>query len=702
MESNMSIQKEPIVNSASNTKTQIEIEEELKKFREEHFKNNLAPQKDLGKDQHKNNVHNHLVKSTIEIDLNNNSEVISTCKKVNSCSTISASETGSDLTTSSNTKTKLAHSSEKLPEDPVGKTYLDPNQSIPNMDDDIALDHLDEDSDESDSDESEKFEKKRIARINSFRKKFADEILQGFKSFDVAGPQGTSAIKVPDIDKFHQNKEGQFGANSKYPPERGKDTLLQVDGIFDDDVLEFRTGLPQLDGYNDTNIDDANNNRNDINNNRMTFKEPFLNDDGKRKAETDDQGNDDNKLSRNENYDQVWFNKFTLGRKEMSTILKVKNVLCKQSDSTVFLVQATEWPGGRMVDNSQNANQKLKRNQPVYKIDVDQMEPEFGTDLKDELQNGKIASNLLALKVAKKKGTKKNSAQIYKEMAKELRFLRTFRNVDHHGFIIKIYAAFQTRQDLCVLTEFVPGGDLHTVASVSQVGIPETVSKFYMSEILCALGYIHKQQLVLRDLKLENVMVDLTGHVKLIDFGLAADLPGEVMLEPQRVGTRSYFPPEIDANQPYCEAVDWWCFGVTMYDLLHQEVPIKEDENGNKVYDVNNIKYADRLTKPAVDLMKKLLVVDQFKRLENAELVRFHPFFEPYSNDWRLVEDRKIRPPWIPGNKCLTNNLFPKCFDPFFTRQKLQVRPDPKFDEGEWGNGNYHYFQEFKYIGDIE
>jgi len=287
-------------------------------------------------------------------------------------------------------------------------------------------------------------------------------------------------------------------------------------------------------------------------------------------------------------------------------------------------------------------------------------------------------------------------------MAKELRFLRTFRNVDHHGFIIKIYAAFQTRQDLCVLTEFVPGGDLHTVASVSQIGIPETVAKFYMSEILCALGYIHKQQLVLRDLKLENVMVDLTGHVKLIDFGLAADLPGEVMLEPQRVGTRSYFPPEIDANQPYCESVDWWCFGVTMYDLLHQEVPIKEDENGNKVYDVNNIKYAERLSKPAVDLMTKLLVVDQFKRLENAEMVRFHPFFEPYSNDWRLVEDRKIRPPWIPGNKCLTSNLFPKCFDPFFTRQKLQVRPDPKYDEGEWGNGNYQYFQEFKYIGDIE
>jgi serine/threonine protein kinase len=240
------------------------------------------------------------------------------------------------------------------------------------------------------------------------------------------------------------------------------------------------------------------------------------------------------------------------------------------------------------------------------------------------------------------------------------------------------------------------------VASVSQIGIPETVAKFYMSEILCALGYIHKQQLVLRDLKLENVMVDLAGHVKLIDFGLAADLPGDVMLEPQRVGTRSYFPPEIDANQPYCESVDWWCFGVTMYDLLHQEVPIKEDENGNMVYDVNNIKYAERLSKEAEDLMRKLLVVDQFKRLENAEMVRFHPFFEPSSKDWRLVEDRKIRPPWIPGNKCLTTNLFPKCFDPFFTRQKLQVRPDPKFDEGEWGNHNYHYFQEFKYIGDIE
>ena len=562
----------------SSIKTQNELDEELSKFREEHFKNNQiyrAQQKRKNEDidqnvtkregAEKQDIHEHLVKqNNIEVDVNNNNEVLSTCKDGTSCPQTNTPNIDNNRPDTANNNEEKRDKSREDKEDQIGNLYSEPNQetkNIDDVDDDLAFDEVDEDSDTVDSAEPEKdVEKERIARINSFRKEFGDDIVQGFTNFDVIDSQKTSTIKVPDIDIFHRKIENQYESYSNTLPVTGNNALLQVDGTFDTDEFAFgTTGLPQVDGYNDANTNDIETDRNDINNNRMSFKEPYLNDSavgGKRKEDTDDQGNNDGKFSRQDNYDQLWYNKFTLGRKEMSTILRVKNVLCKQSYSTVFLVQATEWPNGRMVDNSPNANQKQKRNQPAYKIDVDQMEPEFGTDLKDELQNGSIASNLLALKVAKKKGTKKNSAQIYKEMAKELRFLRTFRNVDHHGFIIKIYAAFQTRQDLCVLTEFVPGGDLHTVASV------------------------------------------------------------------------------------------------------------------------------------------------KFKRLENAEMVRFHPFFEPYSNDWRLVEDRKIRPPWIPGNKCLTSNLFPKCFDPFFTRQKLQVRPDPKFDEGEWGNGNYHYFQEFKYIGD--
>ena len=138
----------------SSIKTQNELDEELSKFREEHFKNTA----------------------------NNNEE--------------------------------KRDKSREDKEDQIGNLYSEPNQetkNIDDVDDDLAFDEVDEDSDTVDSAEPEKdVEKERIARINSFRKEFGDDIVQGFTNFDVIDSQKTSTIKVPDIDIFHRKIENQY------------------------------------------------------------------------------------------------------------------------------------------------------------------------------------------------------------------------------------------------------------------------------------------------------------------------------------------------------------------------------------------------------------------------------------------------------------------------------------------------------------
>ena len=164
-------------------------------------------------------------------------------------------------------------------EDQIGNLYSEPNQetkNIDDVDDDLAFDEVDEDSDTVDSAEPEKdVEKERIARISSFRKEFGDDNVQGFTNFDVIDSQKTSTIKVPDIDIFHRKIENQYESYSNTLPVTGNNALLQVDGTFDTDEFAFgTTGLPQVDGYNDANTNDIETDRNDINNNRMSFKEP--------------------------------------------------------------------------------------------------------------------------------------------------------------------------------------------------------------------------------------------------------------------------------------------------------------------------------------------------------------------------------------------------------------------------------------------
>ena len=132
-------------------------------------------------------------------------------------------------------------------------------------------------------------------------------------------------------------------------------------------------------------------------------------------------------------------------------------------------------------------------------------------------------------------------------------------------FIVSYESHFQTRSELCLVMEYVEGSDLYQLHR-DQGRFDQKTLRFYLSEILLSLEYLHHLGLIYRDLKLENILIDKTGHVKLVDFGFSKLLAkGEKCKT--FCGTPQYLAPEILKGKTYNKAVDWWAFGILAYEV---------------------------------------------------------------------------------------------------------------------------------------
>jgi len=113
---------------------------------------------------------------------------------------------------------------------------------------------------------------------------------------------------------------------------------------------------------------------------------------------------------------------------------------------------------------------------------------------------------------------------------------------------------------------FVRGGELYKIVK-SQKRLQEPIVKFYAAQMALALGYLHSKDIVHRDMKLENVLIDQDGYVQIIDFGLARML-GKNQAAFTMCGTPEYLAPEIINDAGYDKGVDWWALGVIIYEML--------------------------------------------------------------------------------------------------------------------------------------
>jgi len=296
------------------------------------------------------------------------------------------------------------------------------------------------------------------------------------------------------------------------------------------------------------------------------------------------------------------------------------------------------------------------------------------TDTQDEVEG-----DLYAMKVLKKEELRKRKQ--VEHTKSERRILEKI----HHPFVVGLHCAFQTKEKLYFVLDYWPGGELFFYIQNFH-WFPEKIARFYASNILLGLEVLHSNNIVYRDLKPENVLIDKDGYAKITDFGLSKENIQGNQQATSFWGTPEYLAPETLLRTGTGKASDWWSFGAIIYEML-AGLPPFYDKNRQELY--NNIKNMEidflndsSLNEKGVsdegkDLLSKLLVKDPSKRLgggdRDAEEIKEHPWFKNNYNDFSTIMDKTEKPPYIPN---LPNDDDVGHFDEQFTK----MDPDSSYN----------------------
>ncbi|XP_065348069.1 serine/threonine-protein kinase S6KL [Cloeon dipterum] len=204
----------------------------------------------------------------------------------------------------------------------------------------------------------------------------------------------------------------------------------------------------------------------------------------------------------------------------------------------------------------------------------------------------------------------------------------------HHPFILNCPYYWQSRKKLFIVSEFMPGGEL--LALWQKYGaLPQPLVKIYIAELALAIDFLHNAGVIFRDLKLENVMLDGAGHLKVIDFGMAKWLKyGERTRT--LCGTVRYMAPEVVSMEPYGHAVDWWSLGIIAYCLITGEFPARSLRQQEAPAAPDRCEPAGR------DLLGRLLQIEPQKRLRSLLTLQGIAFYKDFS--FADVRARKSSP----------------------------------------------------------
>ncbi|KAH1466965.1 cAMP-dependent protein kinase catalytic subunit [Aspergillus fumigatus] len=226
---------------------------------------------------------------------------------------------------------------------------------------------------------------------------------------------------------------------------------------------------------------------------------------------------------------------------------------------------------------------------------------------------------------------------------------RRMLNRVRHPFLITLWGTWQDARNLYMVMDFVEGGELFSLLRKSQ-RFPNPVAKFYAAEVTLALEYLHSQQIIYRDLKPENLLLDRHGHLKITDFGFAKEVPDITWT---LCGTPDYLAPEVVSSKGYNKSVDWWSLGILIFEMLCGFTPFWDSGSPVKIYENilrGRVKYPPYLHPDAVDLLSQLITADLTKRLGNlhggSEDVKNHPWFAEVT--WDRLARKDIDAPYVP------------------------------------------------------
>uniref|UniRef100_A0A8C9RK60 protein kinase C n=1 Tax=Scleropages formosus TaxID=113540 RepID=A0A8C9RK60_SCLFO len=278
-----------------------------------------------------------------------------------------------------------------------------------------------------------------------------------------------------------------------------------------------------------------------------------------------------------------------------------------------------------------------------------------------------------------------------------------FEQASSNPFLVGLHSCFQTDSRLFLVIEYVNGGDL-MFHMQRQRKLPEEHARFYAAEICIALNFLHEKGIIYRDLKLDNVLLDHEGHIKLTDYGMCKEgiRPGDTTST--FCGTPNYIAPEILRGEDYGFSVDWWALGVLMFEMMAGRSPfdiITDNPDMNteeylfQVILEKPIRIPRSLSVKAASVLKGFLNKDPKERLgcqvhTGFTDIKSHTFFR--SIDWEQLEKKQVTPPFKPQ---ITDDYGLDNFDTQFTNEPVQLTPD---DEDVIKRIDQSEFEGFEYI----
>lgn len=251
----------------------------------------------------------------------------------------------------------------------------------------------------------------------------------------------------------------------------------------------------------------------------------------------------------------------------------------------------------------------------------------------------------------------------------------------NHPYLTALHSSFQTKDRLYFVMEFVNGGDLMFQIQRSRK-FDENRARFYSAEVILALIFLHKNGIIYRDLKLDNILLDSEGHCKIADFGMCKEGIFDGKLTSTFCGTPDYIAPEILQELDYGFGVDWWALGVLMYEMMAGQPPFEADNEDDLFESIlhDEVLYPVWLTKDAVSILKSFMTKNPNRRLGcvtangGEDAIKKHSFFHN-KIDWTALEERQLKPPFKPKVK---DEKDTSNFDKDFTSEEPVLTPiDP-------------------------
>ena len=294
---------------------------------------------------------------------------------------------------------------------------------------------------------------------------------------------------------------------------------------------------------------------------------------------------------------------------------------------------------------------------------------------KMKIARNKQTKELILIKVLKKSTIMESKQTTH--IFNEINLLPTLS----HQAIPKLIGANHDEKYIYIATEFVPGGDLYNLLRKENTFTLER-TRFYAGQIVFFLDYLHNKNIVFRNLKLENLLIDKNGYLKIVDFILAKEVKDRTYT---MCGTAGYLAPEIILNKGYGLSVDWWALGIIIYEMIGGVDPFS-DEDVMKTYEnilERKLLFSSDFDDGSKSLIKHLLEPDLSKRYGNlkngVDDIKNHRFFKELN--WNKLLKQEIQAEYIPEIKS-DNELsnYTVCPDEDEKVESLSKDNDPFYD----------------------